>query len=869
MSNLSNYASNLLYSRNNEEARHDPRASTQGGPSSMRRPRDPIQAVASSSHFQLDPLLKSTFGHRSSDLYGSQLDQEYDHQRAGESGTLFDDSPQQSRRFGGSSLINASRYGPSKSRSGTAAIPEIEDEQDDGDDDDDEGEDDAADATFGRRWGRGVDVRAFVGSFGEERQTRKPATRDDANASGSSTRRNRQIYPDEQGVDPFLIDHDEDTGEHLRSESGTQSASGDDSEGPPQSPIGHRPQSSGQDTAQAAKRPKGKAPERPPIPRRDISAGRGWIAHSIAQPHDSSRPVRDAYSIYDDEDDGIYSEEEDDGSEASDDDGQEHLGSTIHHPNKMTASSIPSAAKGASRAGDNFYQKVTDPENAAVEASGIIDEYAAHPSLASDLNSWNPLSKANNPTLRQWKDSGALVVWLVAAGTTLFLAGGASLGVKSPRIPATPSVRPSPYYTLTRSLPLLILLTALSLAMASVNLLFLRNLHRLGGAQVLHFALISTPVILTVGWLWAFAGSFFYQDEQWTGGTWTTTGLRMVSLFPLACALLFSRMLYVRRNQLTRSIAVLSLSAKIISTHPTLLILSLVHIGAFLVVSIPFLTIFVRLFTLGHFSDGEAADAATRGWVTDRKARILAWITLGTWLWTWAALRGIMRVVVASTVSHYYFHGPPSPPEDRSQQGVLNTAGTRPARPKSADVEEADSNASIDENKDVTSSSIIGLGDSQTRDAPGAWTADDDSPELETSQLDHRNPTADAIVRSAFLRATGPSLGTILLSALLLAVSRAFLALSYLSRTLASLLTSPSIPGFLHPLAHVAYLLSGVGGVIKGISDYTLIYTGITGRGFWTSSRRCGRIITKRGVKGIVEGELRSAFYIDSCSAAY
>lgn len=98
------------------------------------------------------------------------------------------------------------------------------------------------------------------------------------------------------------------------------------------------------------------------------------------------------------------------------------------------------------------------------------------------------------------------------------------LGVQAATPPSSPSMRPSPYYTLTRSIPILFLLTFLSLMAAAANLFFLRNISKLGGGHVLRSALVGVPLVLSVGWMWAFAGSFIYDDERWSGGGWSTTG---------------------------------------------------------------------------------------------------------------------------------------------------------------------------------------------------------------------------------------------------------------------------------------------------------------------------------------------------------
>lgn len=951
MSNISSYASHLLTSK---------QPNTSQSSSSSRQQAPTHTQPGASSHFRFDPLLRSTFGHRSIDLYGSQVDNEEDHRGTGRDGedsyrddegglspsVSFQSTTGRGRRGGpsgfaakggpsgtaSSTLLHASRYGPARApRKGAGLdIPEISDEEDD----------DEVQEEMEQRWGRGLDLKAFesdaraggrsgvgldsVDSMSSQTDGDYTPSASLLQGTGRSQRGRPANEAPSSGVDPFLVEDDDDYGDNSHPQQQRVDASRQSSAAP----------------SSPRKLDKGKSRAPPPAPlQRDPSSGRGWLAHSIApaakkklqsaSPGRRVRPPRDAYSIYDDEDEGGFSSEEDDEddertqSELSEEDeerlqssmhykdeprgAQRHDGaeSMIHYPTKLDASSFPRKSTAATAPyHDDFTNRVVertgisgDRRGSAVaagsglggpaartpataplpssdsilqEPSPLLGALSSAPSL--NLTSWSPFSRGNNPAFKEWKDQAALLVWVVALSVTLLVAGGASFGVRSPLPPSTPSIRPSPYYTLTRSLPLLILLSALSLLMAVVHLAFLRNLDRFGGTRILRFALVAVPSILTLGWVWAFGASFFYSDEAWSGGLWSTTGLRLLSLFPLLCAIAFSRLLYLRRAQLDRSLSVLALSARIISAHPSLLILAVLQIFLFLALSVPFLTIFIRLFLLGHFYH-PSSEGSADVWITDRKARMLAWFTLATWIWTWSALRGVMRVIVAATVSHWYFYGPPSREdhEEDEESGPAAGAFAKGGRGVTEEEEEEDQAGSASEEgsiADQDESEILGLGglgddeDTRPSSAPGAFSRSSPAGVSRTAQdqespLAHRNPTSANLVRSSFLRATGPSLGTILLSSLLLSLSTLLLILSSLSRLLASLLSSPSIPlpTIFHPLAHLAYLLSGVGNVLGEMSEYTLIYSGITGRGFWKSTRRCGRLVARRGVKGLMEGE--------------
>jgi hypothetical protein len=294
-----------------------------------------------------------------------------------------------------------------------------------------------------------------------------------------------------------------------------------------------------------------------------------------------------------------------------------------------------------------------------------------------------------------------------------------------------------------------------------------------------------------------------------------TSSLRFLSLVPLVAAILFARAVWVRRASLARSLSVLELSATIIASHPALILLNLGLLLSFLLVTAPFLAIFVRLFMLGHLG-GDSESYSDRIWKTDAKARAMAWCTLGAWLWTWSVLRGIQRVTVAGVISHWYFH--------RQEDGVE---------------EEEDETAKL---YDVDEQGGL------PGPAPGTWLGEE--------QTSKRGPTQVDIVRASFVRATGPALGTICLSSLVLALAKLGSVMASSTRWINRKLSAQTrFAVVLQPMAHFAALLAGISTILQGFSDYALIYVGVTGDSFAAAARRSTRLVGRHHVKTIMEGE--------------
>lgn len=173
-------------------------------------------------------------------------------------------------------------------------------------------------------------------------------------------------------------------------------------------------------------------------------------------------------------------------------------------------------------------------------------------------------------------------------------------------------------------------------------------------------------------------------------------------------------------------------------------------------------------------------------------------------------------MTVAGVISHWYFH--------REQDAV--------------DTEEAAKLYDVD---DAETEAVAGP-------APGHW--------LEEEQTSKRGPSQIDIVRASFVRATGPALGTVCLSALVLALAKLGSVMASTTHWINRELTAQTrFPTVLQPMAHVAAILAGVSTLLQGFSDYALIYVGVTGDNFTAAARRSTRLVSRHSVKTITEGE--------------
>lgn len=130
------------------------------------------------------------------------------------------------------------------------------------------------------------------------------------------------------------------------------------------------------------------------------------------------------------------------------------------------------------------------------------------------------------------------------------------------------------------------------------------------------------------------------------------------------------------------------------------------------------------------------------------------------------------------------------------------------------------------------------------------WFLRDDPQPAHTHYLRETDPFGLGFdietTRIAFNRATGPSLGSICLSALVLTMVKTSHRLAVeLSRA-----TSPTrlagLPDVLRPLGAMEPIAGIVAGVLEQLNGYALVYVGVTGEPFLRSARAVGALLRRR-----------------------
>ena len=250
----------------------------------------------------------------------------------------------------------------------------------------------------------------------------------------------------------------------------------------------------------------------------------------------------------------------------------------------------------------------------------------------------------------------------------------------------------------------------------------------------------------------------------------------------------------------------LALTTKLLLANPFLLALSPVILLTALLASIPFLTLIFRLLLIGYFSqpNGSTWEWHVKGWVDWAIVAVVA-----IWLWSWGVARGILRVTCAGVIGAWYF-----------AESVVP--------------------------------SFLTIGET--------YFISEHSP-----QLPPPPPTSTHTIHAALLRATAPSLGTVILSALILTGIRLLALLTAALRVVPAYFPLPLRP-FLAPVTAAMGIAVGMlDGATTALSKYALVYTGLTGDAFFPSARRARAL--SNAVESSSEGKYLRKFRNERMSA--
>ncbi|KAF9935482.1 hypothetical protein BGZ67_003399 [Mortierella alpina] len=289
-----------------------------------------------------------------------------------------------------------------------------------------------------------------------------------------------------------------------------------------------------------------------------------------------------------------------------------------------------------------IYLDVPPPESTKSKSSGTMGEQLLTPpsQIPSGPTGWTSISYKRN-----FKDPFFAVIYIVALAAYFIL--GIVLLFTTSSSPLEGQIY-NVFSVIKSSAGMLTLVVLISAAMGTLWLITLRSFTR----PVVWATVLSVPCFAFVIFIWSLVSSF--QGPRIEGGRRDPqdTGLTVLSMLPLSIGSLFLSVIYMRRQYIARTTAIIELACEILKDNPDMFFVSFGLMLIHAVFTAIWLVFFARVFLIGHVE----AKVESKLWVMDSNFYPIAAYMIFIYMWTSAVLSNVQRVTLANVVSKWYFH---------------------------------------------------------------------------------------------------------------------------------------------------------------------------------------------------------------------
>ncbi|KAG0368240.1 hypothetical protein BGZ54_002376 [Gamsiella multidivaricata] len=171
-------------------------------------------------------------------------------------------------------------------------------------------------------------------------------------------------------------------------------------------------------------------------------------------------------------------------------------------------------------------------------------------------------------------------------------------------------------------------------------------------SPVVWATVLSVPCFAFGIFIWSMVSSFQGPRRDNGGRDPQDTGLTVLSLLPLGIGSLFLSVIYIRRQYIARTTAIIELACEILKDNPDMFYVSFGLMAVHVVFTAIWLLFFSRVFLIGHVESSVGA----KKWVLEDNFYPIAIYFIFIYLWTSAVLGNVQRVTLANVVSKWYFH---------------------------------------------------------------------------------------------------------------------------------------------------------------------------------------------------------------------
>ncbi|KAG0016108.1 hypothetical protein BGZ82_001205 [Podila clonocystis] len=287
-----------------------------------------------------------------------------------------------------------------------------------------------------------------------------------------------------------------------------------------------------------------------------------------------------------------------------------------------------------------IYLDVPPPISGKGKATGFLGEQLLEPSaIPSGPTGWTSISYKRN-----FKDPFFAVLYLAALAAYFILGIVLLFTTSSSRLEDQIY---NVYSVIKSSAGILTMIVLLSGAMGTLWFLTLRSFAR----PVVWTTVLAVPCLAIIAFIWSLVSSFNGPKRQDGGRDPQDTGLTILSFLPLSVGSLFLSVIYLRRQHIARTTAIIELACEILKDNPDMFFVSFGLMLIHVVFTAIWLVFFARVFLIGHVDS-----TAGGSWVLEGNFYPIAAYLIFIYMWTSAVLSNVQRVTLANVVSKWYFH---------------------------------------------------------------------------------------------------------------------------------------------------------------------------------------------------------------------
>ncbi|KAL1926296.1 hypothetical protein VTP01DRAFT_5993 [Rhizomucor pusillus] len=230
---------------------------------------------------------------------------------------------------------------------------------------------------------------------------------------------------------------------------------------------------------------------------------------------------------------------------------------------------------------------------------------------------------------------------LYASSLVIFLCIGTIIAIATTSSSIERYTRQTTFKTIKDSAGIISIMTTAAIVAGTVWIYILRAFTK----PLVWGSMVFVPVMMLGMFLWVIIES---RQRNFVDG-----GLTALSFIPLLVGLFYAKVVYSSRHRINKTISVIELACDVLRSNPSIILVSLLLVAAFVLFTVIWLVLFSRLWLIGHTENTAGSSII---WVVDDNVYGLAAYYIFVYMWTAAIFINMQRFALSAITAQWYFH---------------------------------------------------------------------------------------------------------------------------------------------------------------------------------------------------------------------